>query len=248
MVKAKLYTGTSDIILKLTNGFNRKYTSTWLVGVIAIMFIFGLVGIWAIARSSDRAMRDDLLNNTLRVAKATDNIPVSQFQGNESDLSSAVYQELRSHLSIIRQTHQECRFIYMLGKNEEGKLFFFLDVGDDEPALPGQIYDEASDELRAIFDTGEPIVEGPLADEWGDWVSGLVPVADRATGKVIAVLGMDIDAKTWNWDIAARAAMPATLLFAFLFLAITFLILFYLKSGKSLKISEARLQLAEITS
>lgn len=234
MIRAKLYTGTSEMILRITNGFYRKYTSFWLVGVIVFMFILGIIGIWAIARSSDRAMRDDLLNKTLRVAKATNNIPVSQFQGNESDLSSAAYQELKSHLSIIRQTHEECLFIYILGRNVDGKLFFFLDVGDDEPALPGQIYDEASDELHAIFETGEPIVEGPLADEWGNWISGLVPVTDGENGKVIAVLGMDIDAKTWNWDIAARAAIPATLMFAFLFLAITSLILIYLKSGKLL--------------
>jgi len=39
---------------------------------------------------------------------------------------------------------------------------------------------------------------------------------DSATGAVAAVLGMDIDASVWKWDVAARAALPVGLMLVLL--------------------------------
>jgi len=49
---------------------------------------------------------------------------------------------------------------------------------------------------------------GPVSDRWGTWVSALVPLTDPQGGHVLAVLGMDIDARVWKWDLAARASLP----------------------------------------
>ncbi|MBM4288199.1 MAG: PAS domain S-box protein, partial [Deltaproteobacteria bacterium] len=51
---------------------------------------------------------------------------------------------------------------------------------------------------------------------WGLWVSGLVPIIDPQTGEMLAVLGMDITARTWNWQVAGRAALPVGLILALL--------------------------------
>ena len=59
------------------------------------------------------------------------------------------------------------------------------------------MYEEASPELVRSFTTGEPFVEGPSTDRWGTWVSGLAPIKDSA-GRVVAVMGMDVDATRWN--------------------------------------------------
>ena len=41
----------------------------------------------------------------------------------------------------------------------------------------------------------------------GYWVSGVVPVIDSETGKVVAVFGMDVDARTWSRE-RAMATIP----------------------------------------
>ncbi len=66
---------------------------------------------------------------------------------------------------------------------------------------PGQVYDEASDVLRSVFSTREPTIDGPYTDRWGTWISGLAPILDPDSGKVIAVFGFDISAKDWEATI-----------------------------------------------
>jgi hypothetical protein len=44
----------------------------------------------------------------------------------------------------------------------------------------------------------------------------LVPLTDARTGAVVAVLGMDIDARAWRRDVAARAALPVGLMLVLL--------------------------------
>ena len=42
---------------------------------------------------------------------------------------------------------------------------------------------------------------GPVKDEWGEWTSALVPIRDTDKGTVVAVFGVDIDAKDWNMTV-----------------------------------------------
>jgi len=95
-----------------------------------------------------------------------------------------------------------------MGRNENKQVFFYIDTQEDieetPPAQPGDLYDDASEELINCFDTGIPFVEGPLPDKWGVWVSALVPIKDISQRKVIAVLGMDIEAKDWNLIVWER--------------------------------------------
>ncbi|MCX7003616.1 MAG: PAS domain S-box protein, partial [bacterium] len=76
---------------------------------------------------------------------------------------------------------------------------------------------------RRVFTTKTAAVTGPITDRWGVWVSALVPLTDPQTGAMLAVLGMDIDARVWNWDVAAKAALPAGLILVLLIGAATLL-------------------------
>ena len=110
--------------------------------------------------------------------------------------------------------YPNCRFIYLTGRRADGSIFFFVDsepAGSKDISLPGQLYPEGSEAFRRVFDTKVTTTEGPLPDRWGVWVSVLVPVPDPLTGEILAVLGMDIDARLWNWQLG-RAALPAFLL------------------------------------
>ncbi len=70
---------------------------------------------------------------------------------------------------------------------------------------PGHIYEEVSAGDLHVFETGIAAVFGPVTDRWGTWITSLVPMTDPETGDIVALLGMDIDARDWHWNVAARA-------------------------------------------
>lgn len=108
----------------------------------------------------------------------------------------------------LQQAIPKLRCIYLM-QLVDGQVRFLAD-SDDSPCSDSSaddgIYAEASTELQNIFATGQPFVEGPLADQWGNWVSGIAPIIDPHSGHVIAVLGVDIDAAVYQQKIAIYGA------------------------------------------
>ena len=151
----------------------KKVSPRWIVSTALILIVLGVLGSWWVSQNIDREMRKELLNQTLLVEQAIDSHKIKSFTGTKADLESSDYKQLNNQLSTILKTKNHCRYIYLLGRKPNGSVFFYLDTDDLDKALPGEIYNEASKELKAIFDNGIPFVEGPLSDAWGTWVSSL---------------------------------------------------------------------------
>jgi two-component system, sensor histidine kinase len=81
---------------------------------------------------------------------------------------------------------------------------------------PGEAYGEATQLYKSVFRGTTAVVEGPLKDSYGDWVSGLAPVVDAHTGKAVSVVGMDIDASDYRRTIGASASIPVLISLLFL--------------------------------
>jgi hypothetical protein len=170
-------------------------------------------------------MRDELLKKSQLVARAISLQSLQTLSGTEKDLDKSDYRLLKEQLNAIQSANSQCRFVYLMGRRSSApepqspvrnKVFFFMDVGQKDSAMPGEWYSDSSDELLSSFDTGKAFVEGPLPDEWGNWISGIVPIIDPQTSKVVAVLGMDFDAQDWFWNVAAKAALPIGFMAVFL--------------------------------
>ena len=128
----------------------------------------------------------------------------------------------------IRSGDTDIRFAYLLGQRPDGTVFFYVDSEPPDSAdysPPGQVYPEASAALKDTFSSGRETTEGPVTDRWGTWVSGFVPVTDTMTGKVIAVIGTDVDSRDWNIQII-KASAPAVI--AMLILVFLLLVFFYI--------------------
>ena len=103
------------------------------------------------------------------------------------------------------------RFIYLMGQNQNDQVFFY---GDSEPVRSpdesptGQLYAEADEVIHSNFDTPETKVIGPITDRLGTWVTALVPYVDPKSGQVIALQGIDIDAKHWHRDVLMASLVP----------------------------------------
>ncbi|TLU88382.1 MAG: response regulator [Chlorobium sp.] len=179
------------------------------------LFIAGALFSWWTVKHADQQMREQLLRQVLIGAQGIDIKKLRDLEGSESDLQKPEYIQLKEQLLRTRNAGLNCRFAYLFGRKQNGQVFFYADSEpaaskDSSPA--GQIYDEATDVLKKVFKTHRSDTEGPVADRWGTWVSGFVPLVDTQNGKLVAVFGMDVDASDWIWEITARSAVPIGLM------------------------------------
>ena len=205
--------------------------------LILAILMTGTVLTWRTIVSADHAKHADLLAQTQLLAQTIDPEVIQTFSASEADLQRPAYQRLKEQLTLTRAAIPQCRFLYLMGRQPDGKLVFFVDSEDPDSkdySPPGQVYEEAPDSYRRVFATATATTEGPASDRWGTWITGFVPLLvppananhPQAVGEavrspslqsggsrnaVLAVLGMDIDARDWNWMLA-RAALPPALL------------------------------------
>ena len=183
----------------------------WVAISLALILAVGGVGTWLAARSEDHGMRQVLLTEARLVANAIDLEHVMNLTGLPADVNSPHYQRLKHQLTQVRSAKSACRFTYLMGRRQDGTIFFFVDSeppGSKDYSPPGEVFEEVTEGLRRAFLQGLECVEGPVTDRWGTWVSGLVPLKDPHTGTVLAVFGQDTDASDWNKTIAVNCAIP----------------------------------------
>ncbi len=185
-----------------------------LPGLLLAILAAGALFAWWMTVRADLEMREDLLGQTRLVAGAVDLEYVMALYGTEADLESVAYLRLKEQFASIRAANPQCRFVYLLGRKADGTVFIFVDsepAGSEDESPPGQVYEEISEEYLRAFDTKTAMTVGPVTDRWGTWVTGLVPLTDPQSGEMLAVLGMDIYARDWKLNMAARAAVPVAM-------------------------------------
>ncbi len=158
----------------------KKY---YLMVVLLAIFCIGALFTWWTVVQADREMRSDLLQRTRMAVQAVNVEQIQALTGTKADLERPEYLQLKEQLAAICAASSQCRFVYLLGRKADGSVFFYVDSepsGSESYSPPGQIYDEVSDITLGVFETRAEAVEGPVADRWGTWVSGLVPINDTA--------------------------------------------------------------------
>jgi diguanylate cyclase (GGDEF)-like protein/PAS domain S-box-containing protein len=177
----------------------------WWCGILmAIVLVGGFFFVDFAGRFGESLERRALLEAVSTTAASLDGRALTGLQGRASDVERQIYRQTRASLRRMREALPLARFAYLL-ELRGGEVIF---LADSEPAdspdhsPPGEVYTEASETMREVFATKVAAAEGPLADRWGVWVSGLAPVIDETTGEVVAVLGADISAEDWQRTVA----------------------------------------------
>jgi signal transduction histidine kinase/ActR/RegA family two-component response regulator len=189
------------------------YLTCIILGLICVMLVY----LW-----NDRNMRNDILSQFEGMAQTLPLESIALLKEGPHALPYSALTELEQSMHEIRKK-QRFQYVYLFdirpsaNDPEQSEIIFLMEVLDDisenEPALPwGTVYDEASDRLMTLFSGGNACVEGPIADQWGIWVSPLLPLMDPETGTLLAVLGGDIPASEWYWQAAARSTLPITII------------------------------------
>ncbi len=185
----------------------------WIT-VLILLTIAGTMFTWRVATQKDHQMREGLLEKAALLAQAVDARCLGALTGTDTDLTMPEYLRLKEQLSLIRYDSRGCRFIYLMGRRPDGTVFFYADseaAGSEDESPAGQIYEEASEILRRVFTTGRGETEGPLADRWGTWVTAFAPIGDTKGKTASAVLGMDIEANDWRWEVTCAGFAPVLL-------------------------------------
>ncbi len=207
----------------------RKNTS--LVIFTTTTIALGLLVAFFTVQFSKRKLNKSALGEAVIVAKSINPKRLVSLTGTEADLNSPDYLRLKEQLLQIRVNHQSCRFLYLMGRKKDGTVFFFLDSQTSDSkdyAPPGLIYTEVPDEYLRVFDSGEQRTVGPITDRWGTLVTSLVPIYHPETKKIIAMLGMDVEANDWNNKIIMQSMLPVGLT-----LLVTLLIIFLVLLNRS---------------
>ena len=214
------------------------------LAALLVMLVLGLLLTWLTVYRTDHRMRANLQQPAHLVARALDVADVKQLTGTEADCGTPIYLQIKDQLASSKSSSESYRFIYLMGRRPDTTIFFLVDsepVGSEDESPAGQVFEEATINDQRVFDTGTPSVEGPVTDRWGTWISALVPLTDPATGDLIAVLGMDMDAAMWTWDVAAQSIPLAGGLWVVLILTATLVIATHSRAAASVKPLQNRL-------
>lgn len=224
----------------------------WLGGTL---FVLALIGGWffssfvaRVGEGLERARLQSLANTT---AASFPPEAIARLQGRPGDLETATFKSVHAQLRRVFKANPDSRLVYLMGLRE-GKLIFLADAqvpGARDYSAPGDVYVEDVAGMHAVFSTGQPRIEGPYADRWGEWVTGLAPIKDPRNGNVLAVLGIDIKADDWQaymaryWMFGAvLSALVAALVAA---VAVIFSVAKYSQKVSDRHIAEVSAQLAK---
>ena len=169
------------------------------VGIVLVAVI-GRLLLSFVASHGVHFERSRLKARTQAFASSLDVSQIQALTGQPADESTPAFKALVTRLTEIRTANPEVRFSYLMARKGSAVVFLLdsTDPGSSDYSPPGEVYEDATQELVRSFTIGEPFVEGPVTDRWGTWVSGLAPIRDPSSGHVIAVMGMDVDATRWN--------------------------------------------------
>jgi len=182
-------------------------------------------------RLEQAGMAAETLAKARMVANAVNPARVATLTGTPADLQAPHYLRLKEQLMHARGAYPQCRFLYLLGVKDK-EVFFFVDSeppNSKDCSPPGLVFTEANAAIIRACESGTETFVPPYRDRWGKWVTALVPIHDFATGDVLAMLGMDLDAHLWTFDVLQHAMGP--ILFGVLVAAI--LIFFYVLLRRS---------------
>lgn len=192
-------------------------------GAIALaVLVAGALLTSMVVRQADRSMRATLEQESRLVAEGISLERVASLTGSTTDVATPEYQRMKAFLQAVKQSNEQYRFAYLLGRADDRGLFIFVDnepPDSEDYSPPGDLYVEAAPGMHDAFDTRTAAVVGPYTDRWGRWVSALAPVMEQRNGELLAVLGLDVSAARWSSDLA-RAAIPPVLLTAALLCAL----------------------------
>lgn len=185
-------------------GIRRQLLTAAPFLILGAVLVLGWLWTGQQGRQETDRLKGQLLIEAQRSVAAVAPEMVRALSATAADMDDPVYEILKVRLQRLRSVMASVRFIYLM-RQVDGRIVFLADSenhGSKDESLPGQVYEEAAPTLKNVFVTGKGIVDDPITDRWGSWVSAYVPLKDSRTGQMIAVLGVDQNAHDFKSAVA----------------------------------------------
>lgn len=229
----------------LSPRIKKPYQIFYIVASIVIISAGILMAVFGYNKI-DTVQRAHILDRAETIARAMPIEEIENISATPDDIYNSSYQNLKKILSDVKEVNSDIRFIYLMGQNASGTLFFYVDsedVSSPDYSPPGQLYQEATLPMYQTIKDGVSRSEGPSSDRWGVWISGYAPVFDD-NKKIVALIGMDTPAQEYILNILAYAAIP--ILVSLIILVIIYF-LYYLE-GRERRFLDMKEELLSIAS
>ena len=197
----------------------KKQAQNWYWFLFFLSLIVGILATLYIAKAQDADMRNNLFTYASTIEQSIDWRPhAAVLNTKPSQLKAADLAELESQLKSACKANRDCHFIYLLYK-EADQVKFLLDASPQPPSEIshlGEVFDEATDELKKAMELQQAFVEGPVTDRWGTWVSVRMPMKSSAIPSSFSMLNIDVAVTNWNARILKAMIPPALATLVFL--------------------------------
>lgn len=199
----------------------KAYRSNWTIAVycMTIVLIVSLIGLMFFVRGKiimENQLKDKLRSTAAAAAMQFDGQLLESIRGPQ-DMTGSTYLDTVQRLKLIKDTVPNIRSAYLMRRTSRPQeLAFIADSDDATPrdlrdanhngmidpeenaGVPGQTYDISSQPTMQNEAFLHPSVDSEInTDQWGTVISGYAPIAD-ASGKSVAILGIDMDAQDYT--------------------------------------------------
>lgn len=200
-------------------------SSPRFIYVILFLITFSIGAFFTLhaKNAQDKEMRNNLITYARTIEKSIDwQSFATTLNTDPNQIKVSQLDELNSKLNSACKVNQDCHFIYLLYLDKHHNKYqvrFLLDASPQPPSEISkltEVFAEASDELKRVMKMRKPLVEGPVTDHWGSWVSARVPVSITAKTPYFVMLNIDVAAAGWNKRLLEKMILPILLTSIFL--------------------------------
>ncbi|MDD2866648.1 MAG: HD domain-containing protein [Candidatus Omnitrophica bacterium] len=190
-------------IFPLYLSFRTKVTVAFIFSLFLVTLLSNILIYRVSLESQFQQLRHGLMAVTQTASLLIDGDTLRQVPLDRDGVNSGAYQAIAAVLRRIKDANPRILYVYTMTQTQKhGAWQFIVDI---DPVVkdknnrvltsyPGDPYDASRfPEMEKAFEA--PSADKKLmVDEWGATLSGYAPVRDK-TGRVIAMLGIDISAK-----------------------------------------------------
>ena len=207
---------------------NRNKAKITLIVIIILLIISGFFYAKYTWNKSLTKTSEQALNKAEISAIGLNGEMLKQLRGVSEDIGTIPYDSLKKRLIELKDISTNVTFVYFYTERD-GKLYFMVDSEkDDSPDLApaGMEYIITGTEYSQPFESGFPIVTKPATDEWGTWVSVLIPIKNTLTNEVTSVFAMDYPASIWSEEAFINTRNSVLLFLGLILFSVTLYIIY----------------------
>lgn len=188
----------NDAVSEQRPALNREHR--WLIpGLLALILFGGYTWMqWSVHRT-DGILRANLLDHAVIIARAVSGEPLDVLSFTAEDATRDEFHRICSQMRACAET-LGLRSLYSMALRDGQIVFGPENLSPDDPyaSPPGTVYEEPSPADLEIFKSGKAFVQGPQTDEYGTFITAVVPVFNPRTGGVLLTIGLDLEASEWQ--------------------------------------------------